>query len=183
MKRALLLFSASLIASFAAMACGGSDTAPTPGDPSARGPGDGQPQTNTNPGNDVAVTDAVTRVEFGQAWLGAASTPGKCEEHYVGMTYERTTHAATWHECQGGNVVDAARTLTQDEASRVEASLAAITYVNHPPCAGYDGLSVTMTTVRADGTSQQFVKENINCYDFPAAPKLGDAFSLLLALR
>ena len=65
----------------------------------------------------------------------------------------------------------------------MEASLAAITYVEHPPCAGYDGLSTSMTTFQADGSSRIFVVEDINCYGYPVAPKLDDTFSLLMSLK
>ena len=177
MNRTLFPLSAYLVVAIAVAACGGSDTPSG----STEGPGDKQPTNGL--AADLAVDGAVTRVEFGQAWLGAASTPGKCEGHQVASTYDRATHEATWHVCQEGAFVDSSRALTQDEAARVEASLAVITYVNNPPCAGYDGLSIAMTTFHADGSSQRYVKENINCYDFPAAPKLGDTFGLLLAMK
>ncbi len=180
MKRASFLYLAFLLFPFAAVACGGSDS-PAPGGPSAPGPGGEQPGKDTSAHS--AIDGSVKRVEFARAWLGAASTPGKCDAHQEGATYDRTTHEATWHICEGGSFSDSSRVLSSDQAASVEASLAGITYVEDPPCAGYDGLNTVMTIFHADGSSRTFAVENLNCYGYAAAPKLDDTFSLLVSLK
>ncbi|WP_394829417.1 hypothetical protein [Pendulispora albinea] len=130
-----------------------------------------------------AVDSSTARIELERTQLGAAAKPGQCGGHHVKLTYDRSTHKATWRLCQSGAYSDTARTLTEDEIARLEASLAAITYVSDPPCVGWDGLATAMKTYQADGSTKTYVKENMNCQTYPAAPKIGETFDLLFGLK
>ncbi|WP_394830247.1 hypothetical protein LVJ94_27440 [Pendulispora rubella] len=162
-----------VVASVLLAACSGSSDVDIDNGAPSPAPKEG---TSTN----VAVDDAVTRVGLERAWLGAVGFDVKCNSAHAKMTYDRTTHEATWHVCQQDAYVDRARTLTSDEVARLESMLAAITYQPNPPCDGYDGLFITMTASRADATSRTYAKENLNCYGYPKAPGIGAPFDYLL---
>jgi hypothetical protein len=153
----------------------------------AQAPGVAGPDT-TAP--DYAVDATVTKVKLENAFLmGGAqpACPASSFFEWVTMTYDRGTHVATWHFCDDvkGAFVDAQRTLAASEVAKVEASLAAITYVENPACAGMDGKITMMTTTTAAGVTQLYVDANVNCYTDGrrGAPKLDDTFELLKGLR
>lgn len=132
-----------------------------------------------------AIDASVVRVELSYLWAGAPIEK-RCTPRYARtrLTFDRGTKAATWNVCEGGVMVDRSGTLSDDEAARVERSLARITYEDEFDCDGYDGMLFQMTTAQSDGGSQHYVHANINCAfgGSRRAPAVQDAYQTLLAL-
>lgn len=166
--RALALF-AALLAPTAAVGCGADADAQTA---SAK----------------HAIDAGVATVKVGKATLGG--TPG-CWPTERTVTFDRATLVMTWPACassapagSGGTpYAEVTRTLTAAEASRVEAALAALTYVENPSCSAYDGLDYFMDATSKAGAVVQYSAYNVNCYGYRQAAGLPSLYALFEELR
>lgn len=124
------------------------------------------------------------QIELTQEWLGAP-VEKKCTTRYATttLTFDRPTKSATWLVCEQGEMVRRARTLNDDEAGRVEGALGKITYESDPDCDGHDGRLHHMDTTAKDGTVQTYADANINCGFRRRAPRVREAYEVLLGLR
>jgi hypothetical protein len=148
--------------------------------------GDGAPASSQPTAANLAVDASITNLELTQEPLGIAPpTPDACTGSYVKMTYDRSTHAATWKTCVDKAYVETARVLADGEATTLEKSLSAIAYDPTLACDGFDGTLFTMTTFTATHATQLYVHQNLNCYTSGRrrARNIPDTFDVLLGMQ
>lgn len=135
---------------------------------------------------DARCVDAsVASVRVAKVTLGAV--PG-CVPSQRTVTYERSTGVMAWPACDasatgGTSYAEVRRTLSAVEAKRVEDALAALTYVEHPTCGGYDGLEYFMDTTATSGAIVQYSAFDINCYGYRQAAGLPALYALFEELK
>jgi hypothetical protein len=147
---------------------------------------DGADTSTRDAARPVAVDDAVEKVTLSHAILG--SVPG-CHPQQRTVEYVRATRTMTWAACtqpdSGAGSTDypaSTRGLTAAEGDAVESALRAIDYEENPACSSYDGSEYFMITAGGDGGSKRYSADNVNCYGYPRAPRIADAYAVLDAL-
>jgi hypothetical protein len=191
-----------LVSSFAAcFACG--STEPSHETPSAdhdAAPDTASSEHDAAPDVDgsslpFAVDPSIARIHIDHVFLCCST----CFPPYRPVDYDRQTRLMSWAACDdeadagvGGAVTDAgdasvpavSRVLSTSEAQQLEALLKTVTYTVNPTCGGEDGEEYYLLTYDDAGHMvRKYSAQDVNCYGYPAAPRIEDVYNLLVTFR
>jgi hypothetical protein len=137
----------------------------------------------------------VERIHIDHVFLCCAT----CSPPYRPVDYDRQRRLMSWPACDedagfggGGSTTDAgnaavpavSRVLSTSEAQQLEALLKTVTYTENPACGGEDGEEYYLITYdRAGQMVRKYSAQDINCYGYPAAPRIEDVYNLLVTFR
>jgi len=182
-----------LVSTFTAcFACGSTEPSPGTAPEHAVSEHDAAPDVS-DPSFPVAVDGSIARIHIDYVVLCCST----CFPPYRPVDYDRQTRLMSWAACDeeagvGGSTTDAgdaeipavSRVLSTSEAQQLEALLKTVTYTVNPGCGGEDGEEYYLTTYGSAGQMvRKYSAQNINCYGYPAAPRIEDVYSLLVTFR
>lgn len=137
-----------------------------------------------------AVDASVARIHIDYVFLCCST----CSPPYLPVDYDRQTRLMSWPDCDDGGIGSTgapeggvpavSRVLSASEAQQLEGLLKTVTYTQQRACGGEDGEEYYMTTYDDAGhVIRKYSAENINCYGYPAAPRIEDVYALLSTFR